>query len=488
MLMAVDYDLIVIGGSPEGIFAAATAARLNARVALVEQPFEELSGNAEAIYNRALTQTTNLWQHWRRTPMGLSTAAADFSTNFSSSPLTSVKSWGKEAIAILAEQNSLVRLASLGVDVISGSGEFCRLPEQAFLVKSRRLRSRAYLIATGSHPLVPEIDGLRDVGYWKTTDLWQREGLESLPQSVIIWGSSPSGIELAQCLQRLGKSVTLIVEDKRLLPQEEPEASALIQAQLEIEGIKILTHSSVTQVKELEGKKWLQAGNRAIEADAIVLATQRQPNIEGLNLEGVGVQWGPNGIRLNEKLQTTNPRIYGCGDVAGGHSYQHLAQYEAKLALKNALFVPVFKVDYGSISRVMFTNPTLARVGMTEAQARRRYGEEIEVAVQYFKTIAQAQLLGETTGFCKLIIRRNGQVLGAHILGYEAGEVIGAIALAINNKVKVGTLAKVAYPSLTLSEIISETAMVWQRQRLNRNQFLRNFLDDLFTWRRHCNL
>jgi pyruvate/2-oxoglutarate dehydrogenase complex dihydrolipoamide dehydrogenase (E3) component len=188
---------------------------------------------------------------------------------------------------------------------------------------------------------------------------------------------------------------------------------------------------------------------------------------------------------LNEKLQTTNPRIYGCGDVAGGYQFPHLAQYEADIALNNALFFPWFKVDYLGIPWAIFTDPPLARVGLTEAQARRRYGKDVLVVRQYFKVLDKAQLLGETTGFCKLVVRQNGEILGASIVGAQASESIGEIALAIRRKLKVGVLADLPHASSTLTEIIGKTAIEWRRQRLKRNEMLQNFLEGFFNLRRH---
>jgi pyruvate/2-oxoglutarate dehydrogenase complex dihydrolipoamide dehydrogenase (E3) component len=290
--------------------------------------------------------------------------------------------------------------------------------------------------------------------------------------------------ELAQTLLRLNCDVTLIVQGSHILPNEDPEASGLVQAQLEAEGIRILTDSPVTQFRRIEDKTWVQAGNRAIEADEIVLATAWQLNVAGLNLEGVGVKFHPQGLALNEKLQTTNPRIYACGAVAGAYQSAHIAQYEASIALKNALFAPLFNVDYRGIPRTIFCDPQLSRVGLTEAQARLRYGKDVFVVRQYFKSLDKAQLTGETTGFCKLVGRQNGEILGASIVGSDASEAIAAIALAIRQKMKVNAIANFPQVSPTFSEIVHKTALEWQRQRQHRNQTLQDFLEGFFNFRR----
>ena len=470
--MAVDYDLVVIGDSPEGIYAAIAAANLKARVALVEQPLEKHPRGSEAIYRHTLAHAARL--HKERQGFlfggGLDNNARP---EAHAQLLARVKSWAEAVSFNQSAENSAVFLAASGVDFISGAGEFCRLPEQGFVVQNRRLRSRRYLIATGSCPQTPAIEGLRATGYLEASS-WQ-DG-RSLPQTLIIIGGDPISVQLAQSLARLGKNVVLVVEDKHILPYEDREASKLIQAQLEAEGVQIFTASPVIQVKQIDDKKWVQAGNQAIEADEIVLTTH-QPYLEGLNLAGVGVKWGQRGVVVNRRLQTTNPRIYACGDVLGGYPFAHIAQAEARVALKNALFFPVAQVDYRSLPWVIFTDPPLARVGLTEAQAK-RYGDVL-VVQRYFKSVAEAQIRDQTTGLCKLVLLPTGEILGAHIVGPEAGELIGAIALAMKHHVKLERLIQ-AYPAFTLSEIVSQTVLQWQRDRLLLNKPLRNFLESLF--------
>ncbi|NES86776.1 MAG: FAD-dependent oxidoreductase [Moorea sp. SIO2B7] len=469
------------------MYAAISGVYLKSRVALVEQPFKEHLGSSERIYNHTLMQAAWLFQQLSSgAQLGIYTQNPDLEeTSYPLIRLDEVKSWAEEVVSTIKEQNSLAILASLGVDVINSGGEFCRLPYQAFMVNDRRLRSRAYLIATGSHPIVPDIQGIQEIGYLTSADIWQQDNLMSLANNLAVIGASLKGIELAQSLARLGKNVSLIVEDERILPQEDPEASMLIQAQLEGEGVQIFTQSSLTQVRSIGGKKWLQAGNIAIETDEIILAMGQKPNVEGLNLEGVGVKLRRQGIQVNEKLQTTNSQIYACGDVIGGYQLTHIAQYEAKIALKNALFFPLFTVDYHTIPWVLFSDPSLARVGMSEAQARGRYGEDVLVIKQYFKSIPQAHIFGETTGFCKLVLRGNGEIVGAHIVGLDAQEFISTIALAMKKKIKLGAIADLPFPSPSLSEIVQKTAIKWRRDRLKQNKRLQNLLASFFNLRRN---
>lgn len=518
--MTVEYDLIVIGGSPVGAYAAVAAVRLNARVALIEPQLQQIKSIDDGvIYTQALAQVGHVLQQVRDAPLlGIegSTTDATEQRQVLSIQLAEAMQWANSVVDTCSEPNSPAILGSLGVDVITGTGEFCQRPHLGFVVNNRRLRSRAYLIATGSRPEIPDIDGLQTIPYYTPADIWQErlqvdkvqiDSLENNLQSStlaqsssqllqgnwLIMGGTPIGTELAQTLARFNGEVTLVTRTPQILPKEDLEASHLVQAQLEAEGIRVLTESPVTQVRRIEDKIWVQAGNHAIEADKILLATGQQPNVEGLNLEGVGVKYTQQGLKLNEKLQTTNPRIYACGDVAGGYPFTHIAQYEASIALNNALFAPLFKVDYRSIPWAILCDPQLARVGLMEAQARRRYGKDIFVVRQYFKTLDKAQISGQTTGFCKIIGRQNGEILGASIVGSEASELIGAIALTIRQKIKIKAspfgLASLhtdfPHISPTLSEIFHKTALEWQQQRLRQNSTLQNILEGFFNLRRY---
>ncbi|MEW6495902.1 MAG: NAD(P)/FAD-dependent oxidoreductase [Cyanobacteriota bacterium] len=487
--MTVEYDLIVIGGSRAGTYAALTAARLNARVALVEPPqFKTNWLSSGDIYTSALTQIGRIAQQVRNFPQfGIHYSTADSTEQrlFPAVQLSEAMEWAQAVADTCSEQNSPAILGSLGIDVITEAGEFCRRPHLGFVVSNRRLRSRAYLIATGSHPAIPDIDGLQAINYLTPAEICQPDFVQTLQGKWVVIGGSPLSIEIAQTLARLNCEVTLVTNTSQLLPTEDLEAQGLVQAQLEAEGIGVLTASPVTQVRRIEDKTWVQAGNHALEADKILLATGHQPNVEALNLEGVGVKYSSQGLELDDKLQTTNPRIYACGDVIGGYQFAHIAQYEASIALQNALFFPWFKVDYRPIPWAIFCDPQLARVGLTEAQARQRYGKDVFVVRQYFKTLFKAQLTGETTGFCKIVGRQNGEILGASIVGPDASEVIGAIALSIRQKIKVKALADLPHVSPTFSEILHKTALEWQQQRRNRNKTLQNCLEGFFNLRRN---
>lgn len=484
--MTIDYDVVIIGGSLAGYYAALAATQLRATVALVE-PKVDYGFTAR----HALSEIGKLAQKLNdAASFGIHARHTDTSEECHISMAWQEAMLYAQCIASnLKEQHSSGILAALGVDIIVGSGQFQSSPQLAFAVNNRLLRARTYLLASGSRPQIPEIEGLQATGYLTLSNLWQSLQGGTLPKNWVIIGGIPQSIEIAQTLARFGCSVTLVVKHSYVLPNIDPEIAILLQAQLEVEGVRVLTERRVTQVRLIENKKWIQAGDKAIETDEILVVTGQQPNLESLNLATVGVKWHRRSLVVNDKLQTTNHRIYACGDVIGGYDFANIANYEAKIALNNALFFPRLQVDYRSIPWAIFSVPMVAQVGLTEAQAKRLFSQdEVLVLRQYFKTVAAAQIRDETTGICKLIVLKNGEILGASILGAEAGELINLIALAMSQKIKVKDLANLSpvYPSF--SEILEQAAREWSKQRLNSNIALQEFLEGFFHFRRNWNL
>jgi pyruvate/2-oxoglutarate dehydrogenase complex dihydrolipoamide dehydrogenase (E3) component len=488
--MPPDYNLVIIGGTAAARYAALTASRLKARVALIEP--EECS--EDFLRHQTLLQVGWAAQQMRQVKQwGLPEGNLDPS-GIQWAKATEWAQWVTEG------QNegtrSLSMLAASGVDVILGEGEFIRRPRLSFEVRGRSLRSRTYLVATGSRPAIPDIDGLAAAKPLTPNTFWSTP--PSLPAHIVIIGGELNALELAQTLVRLGYQVTLIIPGSRLLPHEDIEAARLLQACLESEGVQIFTQTPVIQVKWLDDKKWVQAGDRALEADEIVTTMQR-PQIDQLNLEAAGVKFTAKGIQVNSRLQTTNPQIYACGEALGGYSLPHLAQYEAAIALKNALFFPFAKTDYRTAPWTVFTEPQLARVGLTEAQVVQQFGKgqfgkdpfgkdqfdkNVVVLRQHFKTLAKAQICGETTGLCKLIVHRQGKILGAHLVGANASEAVGAIALAIRQNLKITALANLPMISPSWSEIVQQTAMEWEKRWGDRHPFQQNLMESWFNSRR----
>ncbi|MBW4560605.1 MAG: NAD(P)/FAD-dependent oxidoreductase [Mojavia pulchra JT2-VF2] len=483
--MTIDYDVVIIGGSLAGRYAALAATQLRATVALVEPKI-----NYGFFHHQAINKITKL-AHQLDDTLGIRIHPSQVDSL--EKPQISVvwpetMLYAQGVVSNIEAQHSVANLAALGVDVIVGSGQFQSSPHLAFAVNERFLRARTYLLASGSRPAIPDIDGLQATGYLTLFDIWQSLKETTLPKNWVIIGGVPQSIEVAQTLARLGCDVTLIVKYPYILPSVDHEIAQLLQAQLEVDGVRVLTQTLVTQVKRIEDKKWVQAGDKAIETDEILVAAGQQPNIESLNLAAVGVKWHQRHLVVNHKLQTTNHRIYACGDVIGGYDFANLANYEASIALKNALFFPRLRVNYRCIPRAIFSHPMLAQVGLTEAQAKRRYNRhEVLVVRQYFKTVIAAQIRDETMGICKLIALRNGKILGAEILGAEAGEVINLIALAISQNIKIQKLTNLfpVYPSF--SAIIEQVIKAWNQQKSNSNIALQELLEGFFHFRRDWN-
>lgn len=478
--MTVDYDLVIVGGAAVGRYAAAQARQLGARVALIEPPS---SLQALPLLHPLVTQLNHalrqeLWLHqW-----GYEAAGDDADRTLNWQKTCQWAAMLSETLeASSADTGSLAQLAANGVEVIVADGSFYRRPHLGFTVADRILRSRAYLLAPAAQATIPAIEGLATVNY-VTLDSLEQQTWQTLPERLLILGSDPRGIALAQVLNRLGSQVTLITSGERFFPGEDPDAAFLLQAQLEAEGVILLTRTLLTQVRQLDNQIWVQAGDQAIETEAILLATKRQIGLASLNLETAGVKWQPHRIFVNRKLQTTHPRIYACGESLGGYSFAAIDRHEADVALHNALFLPLKQVNYSAIPSVLFTDPQLAHVGLTELQARQVYGEDILVAHQPLKSLIKAQLRGDTTGFCKLITRRSGEILGAHCLGTEASEWIGTIALAIQQHLKLRDLAQ--YPALspTFAELVQKTVVDLQQQR--RPKWQQELLETWFNFQR----
>ncbi|MEC4817758.1 MAG: NAD(P)/FAD-dependent oxidoreductase, partial [Scytonema sp. PMC 1069.18] len=388
--MTIDYDVVIIGGTLAGRYAALTATQLKAKVALVEPVADSaLQPNSvpfDFVYSHTLDRIGTLAKQLSEEMLfGLHTFCADSQEKCEISVnLPQVMSYARGAIAKLQEQHSLTILSAQGVDVIVDKGQFQPSPHLAFVLSDRLLHARAYLLATGSRPAIPEIEGLQKTGFLTLPEVWQTLNSATPPRQWVILGGTPQSIEMAQILARMGDSVSLVLERPSILFYLDPDIAELLFSQLEADGVRVFTNIPVTQVRRIDDNKWLQIGDKAIETDEIIVATAQQPNIEALNLAAVDVKWNQRRLVVNKKLQTTNPRIWACGDAIGGYDFPNIANYEARIALQNALFFPRFKVNYQCIPWTVFTNPPLALIGLTELQAKRRYSQkEVIVLIQY---------------------------------------------------------------------------------------------------------
>ncbi|MEM9116304.1 MAG: FAD-dependent oxidoreductase [Cyanobacteria bacterium P01_F01_bin.56] len=474
--MAVDYDLVVIGGGSAGLVAASAGAQLNAKVALIEKE-PRLGGDClhyGCVPSKSLIHAARVAHDVKNAAIyGIETTIHDIHIREALGHVHRV-------IDTIQVHDSTERFESLGVEVIYGEGQFT--DRETFAVNGRQLKARAYLIATGGRPGLPPISGLKEAGYLTNVNVFD---ITQQPNALAVIGAGPIGCELGQSFARLGSQVTMIASREHILPKEEPEAARVVQAQMEAEGIKVLTETRAQEVLVENGQKVIvtKAGDR-ITVDEILVAAGRVPNIETLNLQVAGVDVGKEGVLVNAKLQTTNPKIYAAGDVIGGYQFTHVAGYEGAVAMQNALIFPTKKADYRVIPWATFTEPELGRVGLTEEQARKRYGDDLMVLRHDFDHVDRALAEGAGIGFAKFITRKNGEILGAHIVGPAAGELIHEVVLAMSYKLKIGALKSIIHVYPTLAEINSKTALQLTKQTYASNLRLQNILRRFFNFRR----
>lgn len=472
--MAYEYDLVIIGGGSAGLVVASAAAQLKAKVALIER--DRLGGDClwyGCVPSKSLIHASRIAYQVKN--------SARFGIDVPNTEVDFAKAIGhvQNAIAAIQPHDSPERFTSLGVEVIFGTGQF--VDRQTFQINHRQLKARNFVIATGSRPAIPAITGLQEAGYITNEQVFN---LTDRPQSLAVIGGGPIGCELGQAFSRLGSQVTIIASRDNLLPKEDPEAAEIIRAQFESEGIRVITKTRVEKIEIAAGKKQVWTGNEKIAVDEILIATGRQPNVELLNLEAAGVEFDKKAVKVNEKLQTTNPRIYACGDVIGGYQFTHVAGYEASVVLKNALFFPLTKANYRVVPWATFTDPELARVGLIEGQAREKYGDDIYILKQEFADVDRAQAEATTKGFAKIITRSNGELLGATIVGSSAGELIHEVVLAMSYKLKVSALSGIIHVYPTLAEVNSKAALQLTKQKYANNPILQNLLNKLFSFLR----
>ncbi|WP_428261724.1 mercuric reductase [Haliangium sp.] len=441
------YDLVVVGAGTAGLVTAAGAAGLGARVALVEK---HLMGgdclNAGCVPSKALIRSARVAAQARRgRELGVHTGEVDVD-------FAAVMTRMRRLRAEIAPVDGADRFRSLGVHVFLGPGRFtgpCELE-----VAGARLRFRRAVIATGARAAVPPIEGLTEAGYLTNDTVFE---LTELPARLVVIGAGPIGCELAQSFASFGARVTLIEALPDLLAKEEPEAAAVVAARLARDGVAVHTDAEVTRVRRDGADRvvTLRHGqdSEEIRADAILVATGRRPNLDGLDLDRAGVARGPTGLTLDPRLRTTNRRIYAAGDVTGDHQFTHAADAMARLVLRNALFFGRQRADDVVIPRVTFTTPEVAAVGLTPAQADAR-GIPLTTFEVALSDVDRAVVDGDTDGFARVHVRRGGdRILGATLVAPHAGEAIAELALAMQSGLGLSAVGATvhAYPTTALA-------------------------------------
>jgi pyruvate/2-oxoglutarate dehydrogenase complex dihydrolipoamide dehydrogenase (E3) component len=476
--LAVDYDLVIIGATAAARAAAIEAVSLQARVALVlPSPSSKLHPQSD-FYPFALAQIANSSQQHRF-------SSRDAMRTPQHSPSSYPWKYALAAIDRLDAQTDPALLAAMGVDVIVGIGEFDRQPQLAFSVNNRHLRARAYLLASGAVADYPLIPGIQAVGYLNIDQLPSLVDRQ-IPNTWAIIGTESIGVELAQTLAKLGCQVKLIVETGQILPYEDPDLAYLIQAQLEADGVEVYLETTVTQISQPDQTKLVMIGDKSIAVDEIFMASPDRPFLEPFNLAGVGVNYREHGVSIDHQLRTSHPQIYACGSVCGsvlgGYHSKALTEYEAKIAARNALSWWKTKVDYRHYNQLpwaIYTDPPLARVGMTVDTATTSDRRDLVILQKYLKTSPQAIFDNISGGFCQIVVTRSGRILGAEIVGQNAPELIQILAVAIQQKLKISDLTKFPCLSPTYTEFIYQTAQEWHTYDRHQSQTQR-FLNRLW--------
>ena len=448
-------DLLVIGAGSGGLSVAAGAVQMGAEVVLLEG---HLMGgdclNFGCVPSKALLasgKVAHTQAHAKAFGVADVVPAVDYAA---------AKDHVADVIAQIEPNDSVERFESLGVRVIEEYGAFTGPNEvQAgpFSITARRI-----VIATGSSPMVPPIPGLADVPYLTNETLFE---LREKPEHLLIIGAGPIGLEMAQAHRRLGCKVTVIEGDKAL-GRDDPEMAAFVLDALKAEGVQIEESALAAQISEVEGEIRVETQDGRIFAGShLLVAVGRKPNIDRLNLSAAGIDTTRAGIKVDDSLKTSNRKVYAIGDVTGGKQFTHVAGYHAGVIIRSALFGLPAKQRTDHIPHATYTDPELAQIGPTEAEARETYGDKLEVV--RFDLLHNDRLIAErkAKGLIKVMVVK-GRPVGVSIAGHQAGEHINLWALAIANKLKMGAVAAMVSPYPTVGEIGKRAAGAYFSPRL----------------------
>ncbi len=466
------YNLVVIGGGTAGLVCAVGAAGLGAKVALIERDL--LGGdclNAGCVPSKALVRSARAAHEVKR--------AGEFGVRVTAHEVDfpAVMERMRSLRARIAPVDGVESLRQKGVDVFLGAARF--VDSATIDVEGTRVSFARAVIATGTRAALPEVPGLADAQPLTNETVF---GLTELPRRLAVIGGGPIGAELAQVFARFGSTVTLYEVSPRLLPREDADASTIIRAALERDGVQCRMGARNLRVTQLGGEKIVNCDSLGVAAedrcDQILVAAGRLPNVEELNLEGVGVRVDRHGVQVNDYLRTTNARIFACGDVCTQYKFTHAADALARIVIGNALFFGSDKASALNIPWAIYTNPELAQVGVrANDEEGKRQTIRFDLAHQ-----DRALLDGATEGFIKVTHDRRGHILGATIVAEHAGELIGEVVVAMNHRVSLSHLANAIHPYPTQSEMLKRCGDLYRRTMLTPS--VAKLLQKVLKWRR----
>ena len=444
-------DICIIGAGSGGLSVAAAAVQMGASVVLIEKG--AMGGdclNTGCVPSKALIAAAHVAHTMRNSQnfgLGVYEPMFDFSN---------IHKHIHDVISAIAPHDSVERFEGLGATVIKATARF--IGSSLVEAGSQRIYARRFVIATGSSAAVPPIAGLAELPYLTNENIFD---LTERPRHLIVIGGGPIGVEMSQSFRRLGSAVT-IVERFGILAKDDPEAVDVVRRALVADGISIYENTGVIGVTRngtnIDVKLELTPSDtRIITGSHIFVAAGRKPNIAQLGLEEAGVKTTPQGILVDDRLLTTNKRVFAIGDVSGGPQFTHIAAYHAGIVIRNALFGLPAKVTYKALPWVTYSDPELAHVGLTESAARKT-NKRVSILLSPLIGNDRAQTEHETEGLVKIVLGKRRQILGATIVGPRAGELISLWGLAISNNLKIGSIASQIVPYPTLSEVSKRTA------------------------------
>jgi pyruvate/2-oxoglutarate dehydrogenase complex dihydrolipoamide dehydrogenase (E3) component len=473
------YNLVVVGGGTAGLVCAAGAAGLGARVALIERHL--LGGdclNYGCVPSKGIIRASRAVSEARRGADfgigGVDNIAIDFAS--------AMERMRKVRAAISPHDSARRFRDELGVDVFFGTGEFSG--PDTVEVAGKRLRFKKAAVCTGARASAPSIAGIGDAGYLTNETVFS---LTELPQRLAVIGGGPIGCELAQAFARLGSRVTVIENAGHLLPREEAAAAEIVQKAMIRDGVELCLGARVLGVAGKNGEKIItftrNEENRELAVDEILVGIGRAPNVKGLGLEAAGIACDPRqGVLVNERLQTTNPRVFAAGDICFPYKFTHTADALARIVIANALFLGRQKSTALVIPWCTYTDPEVAHVGMHEEEAQAK-GIAVTTLTVPLTEVDRALLDGEAEGFARVHLKKGTDtILGATIVARHAGEMISEISLAMTTGLGLSAIGKTIHPYPTQAEVVKKLADAWNRTRLT--PFVKKVLRGWMRWQR----
>ena len=471
------YNLVVIGGGTAGLVSAIGAAGLGAKVALIEKHL--LGGdclNVGCVPSKAILRAARAAAAVREAA-GFGVQVPDGVTVDFAKTMERMR----RLRADISPHDSAKRFTELGVDVFLGGGTFTGA--DSVEVSGQTLRFSKAVIATGARAAAPPIPGLKDVPYLTNETVFS---LTTLPKRFGVIGAGPIGCEMAQAFARLGAEVFLVRDEKGILPREDRDASNILAAAMLRDGVKFLDHGKQLQLARDPNGVRLQVDAPGhgydVLVDQLLVAVGRAPNVEGLGLETAGVEFDKKGVKVNDRLQTANSRIYACGDICSPYQFTHAADFMARIVIQNALFMGRAKASSLIIPWATYTSPEIAHVGLYEKEAQEK-GIAVDTFTQELSKVDRAILDGETDGFVRVHVRKGtDEIVGATVVAAHAGDMISELTLAMQGKLGLKTVGGTIHPYPTQAEAIRKTGDLYNRTRLT--PFVKKLLGKWLAWTR----